>query len=102
MPRKVSRTVLDHKLGSSSIFILVFGIIIVLAIDTSIVRITAFTGGLRTPEHDIAIFSAIAVIFALGQYVILRFVRRMNEQNTLNKGYGSHKYTTGCQQFYMS
>lgn len=68
------------KIGSKGIFILISFIVITLIVDTSIVKISAITGGLRSTETSIAIFAIFGVIFAVGQYIILRFTSRVNEK----------------------
>jgi len=54
-------------------------------VDTSIVKISAITGGLSSTGSSIAIFVIMAVIFAIGQYVILGFVRNVSEKNRSNE-----------------
>ena len=72
------------KIGSKGIFILISFIVITLIVDTSIVKIFSITGGLSSTESSIAIFAIMGVIFALGQYLILGFTRRVN-QNIVNE-----------------
>lgn len=75
----------DHQVYSSKrIFILVSFIIIASIVDTSIVRISAFTGGLSSDSSGIAIFVAMALVFSLGQYLILAYVRRSNQKGYSN------------------
>ncbi len=62
-------------LGSKGIFILVSFIIVLSIIDTSIVKISAFSGGLGSPSSSITIFIAMVLIFSVGQHFILSFVR---------------------------
>ncbi len=67
-------------LGPKFIFILISFIIILTAVDTSIVKISAFTGGLVLSTSSIALFTAMAITFSVSQYFILSFVRtRYNE-----------------------
>lgn len=47
-------------------------------IDTSIIKLSVFTGGL-TPSLNIAIFSVLVAIYAAGQYLILVFIKRKIE-----------------------
>jgi hypothetical protein len=75
----------QRKIGSKTIFILLCCIVIALIVDTSIVKISAFTGGLSSSVSSIAIFTFMAVIFGVGQYFIFGFVRRGNEKNSLNQ-----------------
>jgi hypothetical protein len=83
--KKVSGAAFESIRSPGSIFILVSCIIIALVIDVSIVKVVAFTGGLDSPALDLAVFTTICLVFSLGQYLILRFVRRTNEQNNLYK-----------------
>jgi len=74
-----------NKIGTKGIFILVSSIIIALIVDMSIVKISAITGGLSSTESSIAIFVVMSVIFAVGQYFILGFVRRCTTKNSSNE-----------------
>jgi hypothetical protein len=78
-------TKFQKKIGSKGIFLLICFIIIISIVDTSIVKISAFTGGLSSTGSSIAIFAVMSVIFAVGQYLILGFVRRDNEKNSSNE-----------------
>jgi len=71
----------QSKIGTKGIFITVSFIVIVLIVDTSIVRISAITGGLSSTGPGTAIFILFATTFAVGQYLILGFVRKRNEEN---------------------
>jgi hypothetical protein len=73
--REISIDHMHGMLGSKGIFILVSFIIIVLIVDTSVVKVSAFIGGLRSPASSVTIFTAMALIFSVGQYLILSFVR---------------------------
>ncbi len=75
----------QNKIGSKGIFILVSFIIIALIVDTSIVKISAITGGLSSTDSSIAIFVVMSIIFAVGQYFILGFVRRGTGKNSSNE-----------------
>jgi hypothetical protein len=77
-PGKIRYNVIHGVLGSRSILILVSFIIIVQIVDTSIVEISAFTGGLASSGSSIAIFTAMALIFSVGQYLILSYIKRGN------------------------
>lgn len=63
------------RIGNKSIFITVFVIIVAVIIDNSIVGIAASAGGMRSSLSDIAFFTVMVLVFAVGQYVILRFVK---------------------------
>jgi hypothetical protein len=72
----------DHGAPTSkTIFILVSFIIVALIVDTSIVKISAFTGGLSSTSSGIAIFTVMALIYSVAQYFILVFVRRNQKSN---------------------
>jgi hypothetical protein len=75
---KIRYNVIHGILGSRGVFILVIFIIIVQIVDTSIVEISAFTGGLASPGSSIAIFTAMALVFSVGQYLILSYVKKGN------------------------
>jgi hypothetical protein len=75
---KIRFNITHGALSSRGIFILVSFIIIAMIVDTSIVKISAFTGGLSSSVSGIAIFTAIAVIFSVGQYLILGYIKRRN------------------------
>ena len=62
-------------LSSKGIFILVSLIIVLSIIDTSVVKISAFIGGLASPSSSVTIFIAMVLIFSVGQYLALSFVR---------------------------
>ena len=69
---------IDHMhgmLGSKGIFILISFIIVILIVDTSVVKISAFIGGLTSPASSVTVFTTMAIIFSVGQYLILSFVR---------------------------
>jgi hypothetical protein len=65
-----------QRLGSTGIFILIIFIIIAIIVDTSIVSIATSAGGLRSSVSDIALFIFMVLVFAVGQYVILTFVKQ--------------------------
>jgi len=74
-------------LGSKGIFILVSLIVILLIIDTSVVKISAFIGGLASPTSSVAIFTVMALISSVGQYLILSYIRTRNRE--VSAQYGS-------------
>jgi hypothetical protein len=76
---------LHSKIGSKGIFIIVSFIIVALIVDTSIVKLSAITGGLSSAGSSIGIFAIMTVIFAVGQYLILGFVRSVGEKNSSNE-----------------
>ena len=48
-------------------------VIVAVLVDTSIVKISVFTGGLITYTNNIGIFTSIVVIYAISQFIFLRF-----------------------------
>lgn len=64
-------------LSSKGIFILVSLVIVGVIVDTSFVRISAYTGGL-SPGH-ISVFIVLAVMFSIGQYFVLSYIRKRGE-----------------------
>jgi hypothetical protein len=75
-----------HKLGDRSIFFIISIIIVAIIIDTSIIKISAFTGGLSPQGLYVAIFTVMTiVIFGVGQYFILRLTKRKYGENTVGK-----------------
>jgi hypothetical protein len=66
-----------QRLGSTTgIFLIIIFIIIALIVDTSIISIATSAGGLRSSVSDIALFIFMVLVFAVGQYVVLAFVKR--------------------------
>lgn len=86
LPSKFTRTGLN--LGPKGLFILISLIVLALTVATSIVKIASFTGALNSPEKDIALFTAIILSCALGQYLILKFVRTINKEKIMKKRLG--------------
>ena len=50
-------------------------IIIAVIVDNSIVGIATSSGGMRSSFSDIVVFAVMVLVFAIGQYIILGFVR---------------------------
>ena len=48
--------------------------IVPILIDTSIVKTSVYTGGLSGSTGDIMLFTIISLIYAIGQYVILKVI----------------------------
>ena len=65
-----------QRIGSTGIFIIIIFIIIATIVDTSIISITTSAGGLRSSVLDIALFIFMVLVFVVGQYVILAFVKQ--------------------------
>ena len=66
-------------------FLTITIIIIASTIDISITRISVFTGGLPSSNSDIVVFAIIAGVYAIGQYIILSFVRLRVNKNSERK-----------------
>lgn len=73
---------INRELNSKSIFIIISLIIIALIVDTSIVKISAFTGGMSSAWSSIAIFTIMTIIYGLGEYLILRFIRNKTKDHS--------------------
>ena len=63
------------RIGNKSIFTTMIIIVVAVIVDNSIVGIATSTGGMRSSLSDIALFTFMVLVFAIGQYVILRFVK---------------------------
>jgi hypothetical protein len=74
----------SHKIGYKSIFIIISIIIVGLIIDTSIIKISVFTGGLGSNGSDIALFSVMVIVFGMGQYFILHLTKRKYHENPIS------------------
>jgi hypothetical protein len=61
-------------LGPKGIFVLVSLIIVLLVVDTSVIKV-AFVSGPASPASSIAIFATMALIYSVGQYFILSYVK---------------------------
>jgi hypothetical protein len=59
--------------GRFGILVLISIIVVAIFVDTTLIRIYAFTGGLRAYTQNIAIFSILVIVYSLSQYFILRF-----------------------------
>jgi hypothetical protein len=60
-------------LRSKTIFITILVVIASILIDTSITKISVFTGGIHGSNRDIMIYSIITIIYGIGQYILLKF-----------------------------
>jgi hypothetical protein len=77
--RKAKFTQLDLPAPNTTVMLAIISIIIAACIlDTSIIKLSVFTGGLN-PNLNIIIFSGLTVVYAAGQYFILLFIRRKIE-----------------------
>lgn len=62
------------RIGGKVIFAMMFVIIVTSIIDTSIIRISVFTGGLSSTHQNIVYFIIIILVYTIGQYVVLRYI----------------------------
>ena len=62
------------QIGSESIFVMMFVIILTAIIDTSITRISPFIGGLHSQIQNNIFFIIMIIVYAVGQYVVLRYI----------------------------
>lgn len=60
-------------------------IVVTISVDSTIVKTAAFTGGLDSPEFDVAVFAVMVLILAVGQFVIFRIIGKMEVQSALKK-----------------
>jgi hypothetical protein len=63
------------SIGNKSILITMIVIVVAVIVDNSIVGIVTSIGGMRSSIYDIALFAIMVLVFALGQYIILKFVK---------------------------
>jgi hypothetical protein len=82
---RIKSKVGEYKFEYKTILVLALILIAALTIDTSIVKIAAFTGGLGSGISVVMGFAALTITFTIIQYIILRFIKKINEQNELNK-----------------
>jgi hypothetical protein len=61
-------------LSTRIIFIVISIVIASILVDTSIVKISVFTGGLHGSNRDIAIYAIISLIYGVAQFVLLKFI----------------------------
>lgn len=65
------------KIGASAIFALSFLLLFGILIDTSIIKISVFRGGLDPSLMGIFSFVLVVLIYVAGQFVMLRFVKQV-------------------------
>ena len=76
------------KLSNRFVFIVVSLIIIAIIVDTSIIKISGFNRDRPSPSVDIIIFTFMVLVYTVGQYLILGFVKRkINEGITGEQRY---------------
>lgn len=71
---------LIHGIGNKAVFIVSVVIICALIIDTSLIKIYSFLTRPYSPDWNVAIFIVMALVYAIGQYVILEFVKTKIKQ----------------------
>jgi hypothetical protein len=71
------------KSGSKAIFVMMVVIIATAIIDTSITRISVFTGGLHSQNQNTLYFIILIFVYAIGQYVILRYIASKRKNRTM-------------------
>lgn len=64
-----------RKFGSTSVFIVVVFATIAIVVDTSIVKIVTSVGGIGSGVSEITLFIILTLIFGIGQYIILNFIK---------------------------
>jgi hypothetical protein len=60
-------------------------IVIIVLIDTTIIRLSAYTGSLSNLRFNIGVFSFLVCIYSLTQYLLLRFISTKNREKNLTK-----------------
>ncbi len=71
--------------GNRLMVIIILGIIITVILDTSIPSVSVYTGGLSPSLYSIMLFSIMAIIYAVGQYFILVYVKSKTNGNEKNR-----------------
>jgi hypothetical protein len=64
-----------RKFGSTSVFIVVVFATIAIVVDTTIVKIVTSAGGIGSGVSEITLFIILTLIFGIGQYIILNFIK---------------------------
>lgn len=70
-------------------------------IDTSLIKLSVFTGGM-TSIWNITAFSILVVIYTLGQYIILRFIKRKIEISKITAVHSVSKIISAIQYFLIA
>jgi hypothetical protein len=63
------------QVGNRTVFVTMIIIVVAIIIDNSIVGIATSSGGMRSSLQDISLFTIMIIIFTVGQYIILLFVK---------------------------
>ncbi len=83
-------------MNKASIPVVLSILIVASIIDTSITRISVFTGGL-TSTLNIVVFSVLVVIYAIGQFLILHFIKRKLVTSKIASLHAIHKIVSFIQ-----
>jgi hypothetical protein len=62
----------EGSLRSKTIFVIISIVIASILIDTSIIKISVYTGGIHGSNVDIMIYSIITAVYGIGQYIFLK------------------------------
>jgi hypothetical protein len=85
------------KVGGKGIFIMMLIIIVTVIIDTSIPRVAIFTGGLRSQIQNIIYFIVTIFVFAVGQFIVLRYIASRGSEPLKHSLVSVHKIITLAQ-----
>ena len=69
-----------EKLSVSLLFLISVVMVFAILLDSSIIRISVFTGGLNSSGLGIFTFFFICFLFIVGQHVLIRFVKEANRK----------------------
>ena len=69
-------------------------IIVTVIIDTSIPRVAIFTGGLRPQIQNITYFVSTTLVFAVGQFIVLRYIASRGSESLKHSLMSVHKIIT--------
>jgi hypothetical protein len=64
-----------RRFGSKSVFIVVILATAAIVVDTSIVKIVTSAGGIGSGVSEITLFTIFIIVFGVGQYIILNFIK---------------------------
>jgi hypothetical protein len=68
----LKRAEYEGTLRSKTIFVIISIVIASILIDTSIIKISVYTGGIHGSNVDIMIYSIITAVYGIGQYIFLK------------------------------
>lgn len=63
----------DGGLSRNALFITISIIVASILVDTSIIKISVYAGGIHGSNTDIMIYSIMTIIYGIGQYILLKF-----------------------------